>query len=110
MGTTFVIDLSVLVLAGFVGYAVISKVPNTLHTPLMSGTNAIHGVVVLGGLLLMHLASGWLEHVLLVIAVACGTINVIGGFLVTDRMLEMFKAKQPPTPEETAKALEEENR
>jgi NAD(P) transhydrogenase subunit alpha len=110
MGNTFVIDLSVLVLAGFVGYAVISKVPNTLHTPLMSGTNAIHGVVVLGGLLLMHIANGWLEHVLLVIAVAFGTINVIGGFLVTDRMLEMFKAKDPPSAEETAAALEEETK
>jgi proton-translocating NAD(P)+ transhydrogenase subunit alpha len=109
MGNTFVIDLSVLVLAGFVGYAVISKVPNTLHTPLMSGTNAIHGVVVLGGLLLMHEASGWLEHVLLVIAVAFGTINVIGGFLVTDRMLEMFKAKDPPSAEETQAALEEDS-
>ena len=110
MGNTFVIDLSVLVLAGFVGYAVISKVPNTLHTPLMSGTNAIHGVVVLGGLLLMHIASGWFEQVLLVIAVAFGTINVIGGFLVTDRMLEMFKAKEPPSAEETAAALEEDTK
>jgi NAD(P) transhydrogenase subunit alpha len=110
VSNTFVLDLSVLVLAGFVGYAVISKVPNTLHTPLMSGTNAIHGVVVLGGLLLMHVASGFLEHVLLVIAVAFGTINVIGGFLVTDRMLEMFKAKDPPSAEETAAALEEETR
>lgn len=113
MGNTFVIDLSVLVLAGFVGYAVISKVPNTLHTPLMSGTNAIHGVVVLGGLLLMHIANGWLEHVLLVVAVAFGTINVIGGFLVTDRMLEMFKSKEPvggPDSEETAAALEEETK
>ena len=91
-----VIDLAVLVLAGFVGYAVISKVPNTLHTPLMSGTNAIHGVVVLGGLLLMAESSGWLEKLLLVIAVAFGTINVVGGFLVTDRMLEMFKSKDPP--------------
>ena len=91
-----VIDIAVLILAGFVGYTVISKVPNTLHTPLMSGTNAIHGIVVLGGLLLMADASGVLEKVLLVIAVAFGTINVIGGFLVTDRMLEMFKAKDPP--------------
>jgi len=90
----------VLVLAGFVGYTVISKVPNTLHTPLMSGTNAIHGIVVLGGLLLMADASGVLEKVLLVIAVAFGTINVIGGFLVTDRMLEMFKAKDPPKADE----------
>ena len=91
-----VIDIAVLVLAGFVGFAVISKVPNTLHTPLMSGTNAIHGIVILGGLLLMSEASGFLEKVLLVIAVAFGTINVIGGFMVTDRMLEMFKAKDPP--------------
>ena len=91
-----VIDIAVLVLAGFVGYTVISKVPNTLHTPLMSGTNAIHGIVVLGGLLLMAESHGALEKVLLVIAVAFGTINVIGGFLVTDRMLEMFKGKNPP--------------
>jgi NAD(P) transhydrogenase subunit alpha len=95
-----VIDIGVLVLAGFVGFAVISKVPNTLHTPLMSGTNAIHGIVVLGGLLLMATASGVLEQVLLVIAVAFGTINVIGGFLVTDRMLGMFKAKDPPKADE----------
>ena len=93
---SLVIDLAVLVLAGFVGYAVISKVPNTLHTPLMSGTNAIHGVVVLGGILLMAESSGVLEKVLLVIAIAFGTINVVGGFLVTDRMLGMFKHKDPP--------------
>ena len=75
------------------GFEVISKVPNTLHTPLMSGTNAIHGIVLLGGLLLMHEAHGILEHVLLVIAIAFGTINIVGGFLVTDRMLGMFKRK-----------------
>jgi NAD(P) transhydrogenase subunit alpha len=98
---SLVIDIAVLVLAGFVGYTVISKVPNTLHTPLMSGTNAIHGIVVLGGLLLMAESSGVLEKVLLVIAIAFGTINVIGGFLVTDRMLGMFKAKDPPKVEET---------
>ena len=97
-----VIDIAVLVLAGFVGFAVISKVPNTLHTPLMSGTNAIHGIVVLGGLLLMSESSGILEKILLVIAVAFGTINVIGGFVVTDRMLGMFKAK--PTPAKSAGA------
>ena len=96
--STLVIDLAVLVLAGFVGYTVISKVPNTLHTPLMSGTNAIHGIVVLGGLLLMSSANGFLEKLLLVIAVAFGTINVIGGFLVTDRMLGMFKGKDKPKP------------
>jgi len=86
-------NLAILVLAGFVGYAVISKVPNTLHTPLMSGTNAIHGIVVLGGLLIIGLATGFVNDLLLVIAIAFGTINVVGGFLVTDRMLEMFKSK-----------------
>ena len=91
-----VTNLAILVLAGFVGYSVISKVPNTLHTPLMSGTNAIHGIVVLGGLLLMAESTGVLEKVLLVIAVAFGTINVVGGFLVTDRMLGMFKSKPEP--------------
>jgi NAD(P) transhydrogenase subunit alpha len=90
---SLVIDLAVLVLAGFVGYTVISKVPNTLHTPLMSGTNAIHGIVVLGGLMLMSEAHGVLAQILLVVAVAFGTINVVGGFLVTDRMLDMFKSK-----------------
>jgi NAD(P) transhydrogenase subunit alpha len=102
-----VIDIAVLVLAGFVGFAVISKVPNTLHTPLMSGTNAIHGIVVLGGLLLMAESNGVLEKVLLVVAVAFGTINVIGGFLVTDRMLGMFKQKDPPKLEEAAESSEE---
>ena len=95
-----VIDIAVLVLAAFVGFEVISKVPNTLHTPLMSGTNAIHGIVVLGGLLLLHESSGVLEKVLLVIAVMFGTINVIGGFFVTDRMLGMFKRKDPPKTED----------
>ena len=89
-----VTNLSILVLAGFVGYAVISKVPNTLHTPLMSGTNAIHGIVVLGGLLLVGPAKGFLNELLLVIAIAFGTINVVGGFLVTDRMLGMFKGRK----------------
>jgi NAD(P) transhydrogenase subunit alpha len=103
---SLVIDIAVLVLAGFVGYTVISKVPNTLHTPLMSGTNAIHGIVVLGGIILMPEATGFLEKLLLVIAVAFGTINVVGGFLVTDRMLGMFKSKEPPRVEESAGADE----
>ncbi len=93
---SIVTELAILVLAAFVGFEVISKVPNTLHTPLMSGTNAIHGIVVLGGVLLMHEAVGVLEHVLLVIAITFGTINVVGGFLVTDRMLGMFKKKPDP--------------
>lgn len=87
-------NVAILVLAGFVGFAVISKVPNTLHTPLMSGTNAIHGIVLLGGLIVL----GELENpsvvdsVILVTAIAFGAINVVGGFLVTDRMLGMFKS------------------
>jgi len=95
-------EIAILVLAAFVGFEVISKVPNTLHTPLMSGTNAIHGIVLLGGLLLMHEAHGVLEHALLVIAIAFGTINVVGGFLVTDRMLGMFKRKPELPSEESA--------
>jgi H+-translocating NAD(P) transhydrogenase subunit alpha len=95
-------NLAILVLAGFVGFAVISKVPNTLHTPLMSGTNAIHGIVVLGGILVLGLGTeGFLNKLLLVIAIAFGTINVVGGFLVTDRMLGMFKGKKPDRAEET---------
>lgn len=90
-------NLAILVLAGFIGFVVISKVPNTLHTPLMSGTNAIHGIVLLGGLLLFGLAElDSLSKALLVIAVAFGTINIVGGFLVTDRMLDMFKSRPKP--------------
>jgi NAD(P) transhydrogenase subunit alpha len=92
-------NLAILVLAGFIGFVVISKVPNTLHTPLMSGTNAIHGIVLVGGLLLLGLTElGAFSKFLLVIAVAFGTINIVGGFLVTDRMLEMFKSKPKPKP------------
>jgi H+-translocating NAD(P) transhydrogenase subunit alpha len=86
-------ELTILILAAFVGLEVISKIPNTLHTPLMSATNAIHGIVVLGGLLVIGPAEGLLEDVILVIAIAFGTINVVGGFLVTDRMLGMFRRK-----------------
>jgi NAD(P) transhydrogenase subunit alpha len=92
-----VTNLAILVLAGFVGFVVISKVPNTLHTPLMSGTNAIHGIVILGGLIVLGLSGeGTLNKILLVIAIVFGTINVVGGFLVTDRMLGMFKSKPEP--------------
>ena len=94
-------NLAILVLAGFIGFVVISKVPNTLHTPLMSGTNAIHGIVLLGGLLVLGLAdNSTFNKIILVIAIAFGTINIVGGFLVTDRMLEMFKGKKPPRGEE----------
>jgi NAD(P) transhydrogenase subunit alpha len=97
LASTLTTNLAILVLAGFIGFVVISKVPNTLHTPLMSGTNAIHGIVLLGGLLVVG-ASGnsTFNKIILVIAIAFGTINVVGGFLVTDRMLEMFKSKPKP--------------
>ncbi len=90
-----VTNLGTLVLAGFIGYAVISKVPTTLHTPLMSGTNAIHGIVVIGGIVLLATgaATDTFSKALAVLAVTFGTVNVVGGFLVTDRMLEMFKPK-----------------
>ncbi len=108
IASTLTTNLAILVLAGFIGFVVISKVPNTLHTPLMSGTNAIHGIVLLGGLLLVGLPGlDGLSKALLVIAIAFGTINVVGGFLVTDRMLEMFKAKpkaKPAASDETAAA------
>jgi NAD(P) transhydrogenase subunit alpha len=94
LASTLTTNLAILVLAGFVGFIVISRIPNTLHTPLMSGTNAIHGIVLLGGLLLLGLGGlSAFSEALLVIAVAFGTINIVGGFLVTDRMLEMFKRK-----------------
>ncbi|MHB8492516.1 MAG: NAD(P) transhydrogenase subunit alpha part 2 [Solirubrobacteraceae bacterium] len=94
-------NLAILVLAGFVGFIVISKIPNTLHTPLMSGTNAIHGIVLVGGLVMLGLGGlGVVSKLLLVIAVAFGTINVVGGFLVTDRMLELFKRKPEKKPVE----------
>ncbi|TAM91660.1 NAD(P) transhydrogenase subunit alpha [bacterium] len=86
-------ELTVFVLAVFVGFEVISKVPTLLHTPLMSGTNAIHGIVLVGALLVAGVAHGPLEHALAIGAVTLATVNVVGGFLVTDRMLEMFKKK-----------------
>jgi NAD(P) transhydrogenase subunit alpha len=87
-------QLTILVLAAFVGFEVISKVPATLHTPLMSATNAIHGIVIVGALLVAgHAAGGTVEVILGTVAVFFGAINVVGGFVVTDRMLEMFKKK-----------------
>jgi NAD(P) transhydrogenase subunit alpha len=104
---TLLSNLAILVLAAFVGFSVISKVPNTLHTPLMSGTNAIHGIVLLAGLVLLgRSASGVFERTLLVIAIAFGAINVVGGFLVTDRMLGMFKKKPSPESGKVAAAHE----
>jgi NAD(P) transhydrogenase subunit alpha len=86
-------ELTVLALAVFVGFEVISKVPTMLHTPLMSGTNAIHGIVIVGAILVAGVGGDGLPTVLGLVAVTFGAINVVGGFLVTDRMLQMFRRK-----------------
>lgn len=86
--------VTIFILAVFVGLEVISKVPQTLHTPLMSATNAIHGVILVGGLLILGSATDPLLVTIGIAAVFFGTLNVVGGFVVTDRMLEMFKTKK----------------
>jgi proton-translocating NAD(P)+ transhydrogenase subunit alpha len=91
-------EITIFVLAAFVGFEVISKVPTTLHTPLMSQTNAIHGIVMLGGLIVVGFANDGLEYVIGTIAIAFGTINIVGGFMVTDRMLGMFSKKPKAKP------------
>jgi H+-translocating NAD(P) transhydrogenase subunit alpha len=92
--------LFILVLAAFVGYEVVSKVPTMLHTPLMSGANAVHGVIVVGAMFVAASADEPLRVVLALIGVLLGTINVVGGFVVTDRMLEMFRKRPEPKPED----------
>jgi proton-translocating NAD(P)+ transhydrogenase subunit alpha len=92
-------SITVFVLSIFLGIELISRVPALLHTPLMSGTNAIHGIVLVGAMLIAGSADSTLEQVLAFVAVVFATINVVGGFLVTDRMLEMFK-RRPERPEE----------
>lgn len=87
-------SLTIFALAIFVGFEVISKVPPVLHTPLMSGTNAIHGIVLLGGMLVLASAEDLPAIILGFIAVVFGAINVVGGFAVTDRMLRMFRRKR----------------
>jgi NAD(P) transhydrogenase subunit alpha len=93
MGNALLQYATVLVLAIFVGIEIIAKVPSILHTPLMSGSNAIHGVILVGSILILGAANTNLEMVLGFLAVILGTLNVVGGFVVTDRMLEMFKSK-----------------
>jgi NAD(P) transhydrogenase subunit alpha len=90
-------EVIIFVLAAFVGFEVISKVPTTLHTPLMSQTNAIHGIVMLGGLIVIGLSDDVVNEVIGTIAIAFGTINIVGGFMVTDRMLGMFARKPKPS-------------
>jgi NAD(P) transhydrogenase subunit alpha len=99
-----IIEVTIFVLAAFVGFEVISKVPTTLHTPLMSQTNAIHGIVMIGGLIAIGVADDTLEKTICVIAIAFGTINIVGGFMVTDRMLGMFARKPKKEIEESKTA------
>lgn len=98
-----IVEITILALAVFLGIEVISKVPTLLHTPLMSGTNAIHGIVIVGAMLVAgaadpDLLTGWVGFIAMILAAA----NVVGGFVVTDRMLEMFKKREPPKPKDDA--------
>jgi len=93
MSEGLVILLVIFVLAMFVGFEVIAKVPNTLHTPLMSGSNAISGITIIGAMIVAGMGTTTLATILGVIAVAFAMINVVGGYVVTDRMLQMFKTK-----------------
>jgi NAD(P) transhydrogenase subunit alpha len=97
--------LTIFTLAILVGFAVISKVPATLHTPLMSGANSIHGIVLVGGMLIAAEADDPLSQALSLVAVAFATMNVVGGYVVTDRMLQMFRRK-PVSPKPSADEAE----
>jgi NAD(P) transhydrogenase subunit alpha len=101
--TLLVFEVTILVLAIFLGFEVIAKVPALLHTPLMSGTNAIHGIVIVGAMLVAGLdPKDTLTRVVGLIAVILASANVVGGFVVTDRMLEMFKKKEPVKKEDAS--------
>ena len=91
--------LTVFVLSVFIGFEVVSKVSTTLHTPLMSGANAIHGVILVGAILVTGAAHGGWELALGVVAIVLATVNMVGGFVVTDRMLEMFRGRRPTPPD-----------
>jgi H+-translocating NAD(P) transhydrogenase subunit alpha len=97
VSTTGIVEfITIFVLAAFVGIEVISKVPSILHTPLMSGSNAIHGIILVGTIIVLGDAHGATEEILGFLAVLLATLNVVGGFVVTDRMLEMFKGRSTP--------------
>jgi len=95
-------SLVIFILAVLVGFEVISKVPATLHTPLMSGANSIHGIVLIGGMIIAAEADDILGYLLAFVAVVFGAMNVVGGFVVTDRMLQMFR-KKPTAPKADGK-------
>jgi NAD(P) transhydrogenase subunit alpha len=94
---TYILQLYVFILAGFVGYSIITRVPPLLHTPLMSATNAISAISIVGALVVAGSRYSLVASVLGFVAVACATINVVGGFIITDRMLRMFKSGKPET-------------
>lgn len=106
MSSQLLTEFTYFVLAIFVGIEVISKVPTILHTPLMSGTNAIHGIILVGAIYIAAGASSPLTIGLGLVAVVLATTNVVGGFVVTDRMLEMFKGRQAPKAAQPAAAVE----
>ena len=107
MSSDLLNEITFFVLAIFVGIEVISKVPTILHTPLMSGTNAIHGIILVGAIFIAADASSPLSIALGLVAVILATTNVVGGFVVTDRMLEMFKGRQAQKPAAAAAAATE---
>ena len=96
MNAELIASLTIFALAVFLGFELIARVPTLLHTPLMSGTNAIHGIVLVGAMLIAGTADSTLEKALAFVAIVFGTINVVGGFLVTDRMLDMFRQRPEP--------------
>ena len=100
---SLVIELTILALAIFLGFEVISKVPTMLHTPLMSGTNFIHGIVIVGAIAVLGYADDTFTRIVGFVALVLAAANVVGGWFVTDRMLEMFKRRPEPRSEEKPK-------
>jgi NAD(P) transhydrogenase subunit alpha len=95
MNATLIASLTIFALAAFLGFELISRVPTLLHTPLMSGTNAISGIIIVGAILVGGSSDSRLQQVISFVAIVFATVNVVGGFLVTDRMLDMFKRRKP---------------
>jgi H+-translocating NAD(P) transhydrogenase subunit alpha len=107
MTLTYILQLYVFILAGFVGYNIITKVPPLLHTPLMSATNAISAISIVGALVIAGSRYSQFASILGFIAVTCATINVVGGFIITDRMLRMMKTDRSPRPADPSKTPDE---
>ncbi len=95
MNAALIASLTIFALAAFLGFELISRVPTLLHTPLMSGTNAISGIIIVGAILVGGASDSTLQKALSFVAIVFATVNVVGGFLVTDRMLDMFKRRKP---------------